>query len=370
MDGREFLTARKWLKDYGYLPNVSYASLDALDRKSVELRQGAEMAQKFYGTKFIGEPDAVIGPRTLSVMAEPRCGFPDTNYDKELLPNAAGSGSWPAACHETGIRVSIDTRNAPSWMDVDAIFEISKREYAKVGCLLVRVPYGESAHIRQSFRSLSGSTIGLAEFNNQSCSDSVFNYRDPSYNGGAERNVNLDLHELGHNNNLEHRSQGGIMHPSITSSPNMFVDFGPNMNIIYQDPSYQDLKKRYGGLPIPTIPIPPVPPVPPTPIPLPPEPPRPPMPPIDWREILAFVLEMISLCRAQGMKEQRIRENIRNPGPVQKFRLENRVRTANSIRIREWRRVADEVMAPYYESAKELTDDDLDRMFAAAAEDE
>ena len=122
--------------------------------------------------------------------------------------------------------------------------------YAEVGLKLVQVTTAAEANIYQTWQVLVGSTIGLAEFNSESCSDRVFCKLDPGYTGYV---ASLLAHEIGHNCNLNHRSQGGIMHPSIQRDPDPFT--------WKNDPSMPDLRRMSGGEPIdPPAPPPPPPP--------------------------------------------------------------------------------------------------------------
>lgn len=261
---------REYLKQYGYLPQVPRKDLERLDESSTMLREAVRKLQLMFPADLIGPCDGWAGPKTLAVISFQRCQIPDYFDDPELLSDplvsamslvGAGSGSWPTSCHETGIKVYIDTSNAPSFIDVDAIFANSRIQYGKVGVKLVRHPTSSGAHIRQSWRVLAGGTIGLAQFNSRSCSDSVFNYRDPGFRGSEITQFNLDLHELGHNHNLSH-TNGGIMNPSILGTKPAWVEFDASGNITYQDVSYSTLVRYFGGKPIDVIPPPPPPPPP------------------------------------------------------------------------------------------------------------
>lgn len=265
---------RRFLKRYGYLPQVRRVDLDKVGEDSTTLKEAVRRFQLMNPPDLIGTDDGIVGERTWSFLNRSRCQVPDFFDDPELFEDpqvealysiSAGSGSWPTECHESGIKVYIDTTNAPSFIDVDKIFANSQRAYGQVGVKLVRHPTSAGAHIRQSWRVLAGSTIGLAQFNSRSCSSSVFNYRDPGYKGSERTQFNLDLHELGHNHNLNHTS-GGIMNPSILDTRPDWVVFGSNGSIEYQDVSYPTLVRFFGGKPIPG-PSPPSPPDPPSPSP-------------------------------------------------------------------------------------------------------
>lgn len=184
-----------------------------------------------------------------ALAEEPRCAHPDF-----LPPNAAvGSGGWPQPCQKNGVKIHFNTNGMPSSV-VARWDEIKKKvidAYAEIGLKLVEVATAAEANIYQTWQGLAGSTIGLAEFNNETCSDRVFCKLDPNYTGYVAA---LLAHEIGHNCNLQHRSQGGIMHPSIQPDPVPFTWKG--------DPSFGDLARMYGGEPIEPEPAPPGPPQP------------------------------------------------------------------------------------------------------------
>lgn len=215
--------------------------------------------------------DGGIGPATRDMMEMPRCAHPDhPDPDK-----ATGSGSWPAGCHgKPGIHeitISFDTSNMPAAVK-PWLAEIKARltaELAAVGVLLTEVALGQAANIRMSWRVLAGSTIGLAEFNSETCGDSVFCYLDPGYAPDLVMVLILLMHEVGHCLNLEHSgadSQGNvfIMHPSIRRVPPHWVKRDSTGKITYQDIRYAKLKEHFGGEPLdPVTPVPPT--IPPTP---------------------------------------------------------------------------------------------------------
>lgn len=250
---------RQYLKRYGYLPQVRRVDLDKVGVDSVTLKEAVRRFQLMNPPDLIGTDDGIVGEKTWSFLNRSRCRVPDFFDDPELFDDSevqslynvsAGSGSWPTECHETGIKVYIDTSNAPSFIDVDKIFANSQRAYSQVGVKLVRHATSAGSHIRQSWRVLAGSTIGLAQFNSRSCSGSVYNYRDPGYRGSERTQFNLDMHELGHNHNLQH-SRGGIMNPSILDVQSDWVVFDSSGKITYQDVSYPPLVRFFGGKPIP-----------------------------------------------------------------------------------------------------------------------
>ena len=221
--------------------NVGPAVFDLLKPDDRVLRDAVASFEAFMGLKATGD----LGPATLELLNAERCGMPDY-----LDPTAAsGSGGWPMPCQKSGVKIHFNTSGMPSsvaprW---DAIKAAVIKIYAEVGLRLVEVATRNEANIYQTWQVLAGSTIGLAEFNNESCSDSVFCKLDPGYTGYV---ASLLAHEIGHNCNLQHRSQGGVMHPSIQRDPDPFT--------WKNDPSFPDLRKMYGGEPLdPVTPPPP-----------------------------------------------------------------------------------------------------------------
>lgn len=195
------------------------------------------------------QADGVVGPVTDAVLSAERCGFAD-------YPNptaAVGSGSWPAGCHGTEnvheVWYHLDSSRMPDSLAqrMPEVFAEVEAAYAEVGCLLKRGPDDpERCDILVSWKPLRGSTIGLAEFNSQSCRDTVFHYLDPNYTGYM---FELVCHEFGHNMNLQHTRAGGIMYPSVRDlSPHKWQR---------SDPSYRTLVRYFGGEPVSGQPQPP-----------------------------------------------------------------------------------------------------------------
>lgn len=282
----------RFLKRFGYLPGVSYSDVERLDRSSADTRNAVEKLQLFYDSNSVGAPDGIIGPKTLAAMAQPRCMHPDfadhelakmacsagasaapeipladsseahdlntvaealgLGFEEACLLAAAharleaiGQGSWPMPCQKEGVMYTYDTSAAPRSVDTERLIRENVAAYNAVGVKLVEhLPShtGHSANIRISWRPLQGSVIGLAEFNNQSCSDSVFCYLDPDFHPSHAMVAELLCHELGHNMNLQH-TRGGIMNPTIVQISS-FDGWKPS------DPSYPVLTRFFGGEPI------------------------------------------------------------------------------------------------------------------------
>ncbi len=272
--------AFRWLKRLGYLPGVRLRHLDNLDRQSVDTRAALEKLQLLYGEEAIGSPDGVLGPKTDAVMGQPRCWHPDfpdaglaavdlnddqavsrvgrsLELDADLVRclcgahgrmlEAVGSGSWPMPCQKEGVTVSWDTSSAPRGLDTDALWDMVVKAYANIGVRLVKHTGSGQANIRVWWRVLAGSTIGLAEFNNRSCSDSVFCNLDPGYFPNLLQVAELLKHEWGHNMNLQH-TRGGTMNPSIMTVRS--IEWSRD------DPSYRTLARYFGGEPLDPIPQP------------------------------------------------------------------------------------------------------------------
>ena len=223
--------------------NVGPAELELLQADDRPTRDAAASFQQFYGLRVTGD----IGPAELELLNAERCGMPD--YPDPTA--ASGSGGWPMPCQKSGVKIHFNTSGmpvsvAPRW---DAIKVAVIKIYAEVGLRLVEVATAAEANIYQTWQFLAGSTIGLAEFNNESCSDRVFCKLDPGYTGYV---ASLLAHEIGHNVNLQHRSQFGIMHPSIQRDPDPFT--------WKNDPSLPDLRRMYSGEPLDPVTPPPPPP--------------------------------------------------------------------------------------------------------------
>jgi hypothetical protein len=225
--------------------------------------------------------DGELDASTLASFRLPRCGHPDYAPSDDF--GAVGSGSWPEPCQKAGVTFSVVKSGQPAitaaaW---DEILQNVVATYAKVGVKLKPVESGQ-ANIRISWRPLRGSTIGLAEFNNRSCSDSVFCYLDTGFNANKYAIMDLLTHELGHTMNLNH-TRGGIM-SSTLGSVSSFSGWTPS------DPSWPTLKRYFGGEPIDPPGPGPRPPPDPTPTPT-PEPEPQPGPNRPWlRTLLVIVL--------------------------------------------------------------------------------
>ncbi len=359
------------LKRYGYLPC-------GLDVRPESIR----LFQTMMGLR----DDGNLGPITSHALTD-RCSFPDQldpslmslDYSSSLFgpeeglivcnqhtrlmhqQNEAGSGSWPHQCHDAdGVTISVDKSRLPDFLkdDWDDLLNKAIHEFGQVGLKLKIVPLnGPRANIRIWFRTFSGSVIGMAEFNNRSCGDSVFCTFNHGYRGSMKRWLNLILHELGHNMNLQHSRD--IMAPSINDSPNKWVERDSTGRITYRDNSYYTLSKFFGGQPVD-------PPKPPAPDP-PPKPP--PEDPMDFIALLTLVLDLLENCNRDGRSREYMREQLRNPGRFARMRMERGVRREHGLNRRAWRRERAEIMEPLYTEAREATDAELDDLIDEAIDD-
>jgi hypothetical protein len=187
--------------------------------------------------------DGEFGPATNQLFNTPRCGQPDYKLPEKIgQKKLTGSGSWPSACAKSGVKIYYNKANIPSsikdkWLAIQ--IEVFKA-YADIGLKLVEVSNASEANIRVSWKVLVGSTIGLAYYNNQSCSDVVDQYLDPGY---TQYMFELHAHETGHNCNLDHCGGGkSIMSPYIVPvTPHAWNDW---------DCSYSVLKRYFDGKPV------------------------------------------------------------------------------------------------------------------------
>lgn len=229
-----------WLIKYGYLPE----SASTVSVSANVVTSAIRKMQLLYGEELCGRCDGVVNEQTLKAMKLPRCGVKDVVL-------RSGSGSWPESCHHSGITVSVDfTLASAEWRNQwQSLFDWAVQRFGDVGLKLVPFESGQRANIRISFRRFAGNVIGMAEFNNETCSDSVFCQLHPDYKPNWKMMVLLLLHEMGHNMNLDH-TRGGIMNPSILEVDPYWVKWD-NGKAVYKDVSYPTLVRFFGGNPIP-----------------------------------------------------------------------------------------------------------------------
>lgn len=235
---------------------ASYQDFMAID--------GDRLALDHHGRPMIHDGD--VGPATKDLLEIERCGNPD--YYREPLP-AVGTGGW-ARCHDIGnfhaAKVKLIPNGMPSWMTQqvfrERIWPQVVAAYDEIGLHWILVDSGFS-NTTLEFVSRSSGWIGLAIVGRgQGCNDEIWSRYLATYSGGStleskiQQWITLIKHELGHNSGLGH-SRGGVMNPSIVNG----------LPVSWKgDPSESQLKRWYGGEPVPgTDPQPPVPPVPPPP---------------------------------------------------------------------------------------------------------
>jgi len=236
--------------------------------------------------KHHGRParrDGLAGPATYELLALPRCELPDYGP----FSAAVGTGSWPQPCQKAGVKFHVNKSGMPSaivaqWPDIMAKVV---RAYGRMGLRLTEMDSADLANILISFSSFFGGTIGIAEFNSQSCSDRVTCRLSRSYVG---HNVGLTKHEIGHCCNLSH-TPGGTMNAWIQK------ELDENGLWVPADPSYARLVKFFGGEPVdsPDLPMPPPPDVPPpVPVPSPSPSPAPAPAPAPRRPLLDWLMKL------------------------------------------------------------------------------
>lgn len=284
------------LFELGYLWSIKESDLLKVGPDTPEFRDAIKSLQATFANEYAaltgkhyGEyvpPEGKVGPAFLDLLAMPRdCPLPDVppppgatfhyadplmqaavesqQHNAQIVSDSRGSGAWPYGCYAPEYQMhrlvaAVDDSGMPSlwrshWEKLKAD---CRTNYSWTGLRIDFVEKGKPADVRMSFRVLSGSTIGLAEFPSGSCRDEVFCYFDPGYlPSDPAYLLNLLQHELGHNNGLQHTS-GGVMAPSINRS-------NPDWR---QDSSWNTLKRYYGGKGSPAIlgdqpdPVPPPPP--------------------------------------------------------------------------------------------------------------
>jgi hypothetical protein len=234
---------------------ASYQDFMAID--------GDRLSLDHHGRPMIHDGD--VGPATKDLLEIERCGNPD--YYREPLP-AVGTGGW-ARCHDIGnfhaAKVKLIPSGMPSWMTQqvfrERIWPQVVAAYDEIGLHWILVDSGFS-NTTLEFVSRSSGWIGLAIVGRgQGCNDEIWSRYLATYTGGSsleskiQQWVTLIKHELGHNSGLGH-SRGGVMNPSIING----------LPVSWKnDPSESQLRKWYGGEPVPGgNPLPPDTPQPPT----------------------------------------------------------------------------------------------------------
>ena len=212
---------------------------------------------RLYGR--ISRPDGVAGEATHELFQMPRCGHPDYYHPDPSHPQSriglratkAGTGSFPPGCHgpEDWFQAtySVDKRNmaAPNESAWEESQKLVVDNYATFGMELLERPLGEQVNITVILgATLGGNTIGLAQFNNRTCGDTVFCKLDRGYWPNNMQGAQLWAHELGHNNNADH-TRVGVMTPTIGPWIGGFIEGDPTLEIF---------RHYYTGKPVPRDP--------------------------------------------------------------------------------------------------------------------
>lgn len=86
-----------------------------------------------------------------------------------------------------------------------------------------------------------------------------------------------------------------------------------------------------------------------------------------WPILLQFLMEMIVGCLAKGQTKEQIKAQIRKPGPVAQFLLENNIRNHFKITRKDWRLgKRDEIMGQVYAEAEALPDSAIETIYNEA----
>ena len=211
------------------------------------------------GAHFDGE----YGPATSALFTIPRCGFPD--YLPVETEAATGRGSWRVGCvgeHPTihavyhHVNLSGATSEIRGWWD--ASYSRVRKAYADIGLLIVPTDSKSNAQVHSEFRSLGGSTIGLAQLpplsDAEACYRGFFSDYDPKYQRGETQQAKLTAHEFAHSCKVGHISGDPIQSPSIQGGdwPDSFrgTELGRQLSVYF------------GGEPVSGGPVDPPPPVP------------------------------------------------------------------------------------------------------------
>lgn len=273
-------TGQQWNPKYPELHELTEADVSKLSlmhplaKLLIKSRQESDgnyptLVRGVYGREpdFDGE----LGLATELLLNIPRCPIPDYapppkakfRYQDPALQQicrrmqdraATGAGSWPMGCHggkDHEVTVSYDLKGLPQKV-IDWWPTIKKHNadaVAAMGLRVIEVPLGQRANVTFYPKSFFGSTIGMAQFNDGTCGDSVFCTISPRYNPNLRMTLILFMHEFGHTMGFTH-SNRFIMNSSIMDVPEFWVQWGPNGQLVYKDVRYDMGKKFFGGFPL------------------------------------------------------------------------------------------------------------------------
>lgn len=277
-----FLRGRAWDPNFPNLANLDLSRVKKMTGNEEDALQLVESYQRSttrynllveaFHQRFEPDYDGRVGHATLALANTPRCplpdfapppgasfdyGDPDLNSVVERMQQAAqratGSGSWKPGCYDTPnvheIKVSYDTAKLSSkqkeWLP--AVKAHNATAVAAMGLRVVEVPVGQFANVKFYGRNFGGSTIGMAQFNNSSCGDSVFCTVSPNYAPNLRMFLILVMHEFGHTMNFEH-SNKFIMNPFIMDVPEYWIR-RESGTVTYTDVRYAKGKQFFGGDP-------------------------------------------------------------------------------------------------------------------------
>jgi len=135
---------------------------------------------------------------------------------------------------------------------LDVAMTMVNEQYRRVGCAHIEKHDGPngSHNIHIKSVAIAGPTIGVAWFNNGTCSDHVNNHIDSTYRPGLMGTCKLIGHECGHNHDLGHTFSGQSRHRGVMSysPPRLFYGFstGEGLHVLPRDPSLDQLQRQYG----------------------------------------------------------------------------------------------------------------------------
>lgn len=230
---------------------------DAPVREALRSHQSFDLNYHVMSGAYRQQPSIAtgeLGPVTSAMIASPRCGCPDyrAQATHDELP-AIGTGSWKG-CHSIGNFhcAKIHVTNSPPGFLAPVWDEVKRRvtqSYEELGLRWIFDAPNGGHQTSLTFYPRSNGWIGLAIVGQgESCSSQPIWLRLlETYKGGSTPDqitsqwTTLTKHELGHNCGLDH-SRGGVMNPSI-------VDGLP---VSWRgDPSETQLKRWFGGEPVP-----------------------------------------------------------------------------------------------------------------------
>lgn len=287
------VTINKWLKKYGYLPEISFYGAKRLDSESTVFQDAKDKLSLFYD-----DPDDLE-----TIILTPRCGHPDFNDPElELSQGFTGGGSWKKGCipeyqQYYGAIVNWDTTKIPEKISeyFDEALRLVYEADLEIGFLNIfkkNAPIG--AHMLESFSYMGGRKIGFHYFPTPNSCNRIKGQFDTSWTPSSVYMwARLVQHELGHAKKLSHVGGNNVMSPSIKNLGNKITWIG--------DASYKTLIGYFDGRIDPNTPNP----IPPKPNPPKPTPPEPKDPRDGLLErILERIRERLGFCaKTQGVEE-------------------------------------------------------------------